>query len=55
MIKAEVVFDGDTLTVNGRKFYVFAEYGYDTYCKTADEKEFDTIEEAVSWCQEQSK
>lgn len=55
MIKAEVVFDEDTIMVNGRKFTVAAEYGYDTIILGEDGlDEYSTLEQAIAYCMEQS-
>lgn len=53
MIKCEVVFDGECIVVNGKRFTVAAEYGYDTIILgLGDNDEYMTIEEAVKYCME---
>ena len=51
MIKAEVVFDGDKIIINGKEVEIFAEYGYDTNCYV-DSKEIPVLEDAIKYCLE---
>lgn len=52
MIKAEVIFDEGKILINGKEVEVFAEYGYDTN-SFVDNIEFDTLEQAISYCLQQ--
>lgn len=56
MIKAEVIFDGECIVVNGKRFTVAAEYSYDTIMLgLGDNNEYMTIEEAVKYCLENNE
>ena len=56
MINAKVVFDGDDIVVNGKRFTVAAEYSYDTVILgLGDNNEYITIEEAVKHCMENNE
>ena len=48
MIKAEVVFDGDTITIG--KFMIINDYG--SRWLVVDEDVFDTLEQAITYCLE---
>lgn len=55
MIKTEVVFDGNTIKVNGLEFEVVAEYSYDIeIVGLNDDYTCETIEDAVKFCMESS-
>lgn len=57
MIKAEVIFDGEKIIVNGKMFKVVAEYDHDTMMvfEGNDQGVYLTIEEAVEKCMEKKK
>ena len=54
MIKAEAVFDGEKIIVNGKMFKVVAEHDHDTMMvfEGSDQGQYLTIEEAVEKCME---
>lgn len=55
MIKAEVVFDGDSIEINGKKFSVVAEYGYSIIIDNEiGIDDYSTIEQAIASCLENS-
>lgn len=51
MIKCEVAFDGDDILVNDHK--IWNEYGSSWWVENVGR--FDTLEQAIAYCMEQSK
>lgn len=52
MIKAEVVFSGDKLEVNGQLLEIIGGDGGIIYCIVNRDIEFDYIEQAIAYCME---